>query len=393
MFGQLALLVTAALLGPLLAAGRRPLVPVLVGELAAGALLGRTGFRLLDAAAQPLPAFYAIGFAMLMLGVGTHVDLTSPQLRESLSRAGLAVLVSLMAGLLLGEVISVALGIDQALLLGILLAGSSAAVIFPCIEEGALGGSGIAFLTAWVVLADGITVLLMPLTLVGPSHLLLALVGDALIVAAGAAILWLAPRAIRSRPVATGMREGFRQSRQRGWALQLRLSILVLLGLAAIAEGTGASLLVAGFVAGIVLAQLGQPERLVVQLSGLANGFFVPAFFVLLGATLDLRQLVTDPVAIALGAMLALGSVIVHLLAAALAGRDRRFTIGLLASAQLGLPAAAAALGISTHALSPPLAAALVFGGCLTLIPSSLASTLLARGQPSSPDRGRASAR
>jgi Kef-type K+ transport system membrane component KefB len=70
------------------------------------------------------------------------------------------------------------------------------------------------------------------------------------------------------------MREGFRQSRQRGWAFQLRLSILVLLVLAAIAEGSGASLLVAGFVAGIVLAQLRQPERLVFQLRSLANGFF-----------------------------------------------------------------------------------------------------------------------
>jgi Kef-type K+ transport system membrane component KefB len=383
MFGQLALLVTAALLGPLLAAGRRPLVPVLVGELAAGALLGRTGFRLLDPAVQPLPAFYAIGFAMLMLSVGIHVDLSSAQLRESLSRAGLAVLISLMAGLLLGQVISVALGIDHALLLGILLAGSSAAAIFPCIKERALGGSGIAFLTAWVVLADGFTVLLMPLTLVGPGHLLLALVGDALIIAAGAAILWLALRAIRHEAVSAAMREGFRQSRQRGWALQLRLSILVLLVLAAIAEGTGASLLVAGFVAGIVLAQLRQPERLVLQLSGLANGFFVPAFFVLLGATLDLRQLVSNPVAIVLGVMLALGSVTVHLLAATLTGRHRRFTIGLLASAQLGLPAAAAALGISSHALSPALAAALVFGGCLTLIPMSVASALLARGEGS----------
>jgi Kef-type K+ transport system membrane component KefB len=167
------------------------------------------------------------------------------------------------------------------------------------------------------------------------------------------------------------------------------LSILVLLLLAAIAEGTGASVLVAGLVAGVVLAQLGQPERLVVQLSGVANGFFVPAFFVLLGATLDLRRLVTDPVAIALGVMLAVGSVAVHLLGAAVAGQDRRFTIGLLASAQLGLPAAAAALGLSSHALSPALAAALVFGGCLTLIPTSVASALLARGQASTPNRHR----
>jgi Kef-type K+ transport system membrane component KefB len=285
-----------------------------------------------------------------------------------------------------GQAISLTLGINHALLFGILLAGSSAAVIFPCIEERALSGSAIAFLTAWVVLADGLTVLLMPLTLIGPSHLLLALAGDALIIAAGAGILWLSHRAIRHEAVGSALREGFRQSRQRGWALQLRLSILILLLLAAIAEGTGASVLVAGFVAGVVLAQLGQPERLVVQLSGVANGFFVPAFFVLLGATLDLRQLVTDPVAIALGVMLAVGSVTVHLLGAAVAGQNRRFTIGLLASAQLGLPAAAAALGLSSHALSPALAAALVFGGCLTLIPTSVASALLARGQASTPN-------
>ena len=393
MFGQLAILVTAALLGPALAAGRRPLLPVLVGELAAGALIGRTGFRILDPAAAPLPAFYAIGFAMLMLSVGTHVDLSSAQLRHSLSRGGLALLVALGAGLLVGQGISLTLGIDHAVLFGILLAGSSAAVVFPSIQERTLVGPAIAFLTAWVVLADGLTVLLMPLTLVGPSHLLLALAGDALIVVVGAAILWLAQQAFRHEAVSGTIREGFRQSRKRGWALQLRLSTLILLVLAAIAEGTGASLLVAGFVAGIVLAQLRQPDRLVVQLSGLANGFFVPAFFVLLGATLDLRQLITDPAAIALGVMLAVGSVAVHLLAAALAVRDRRFTIGLLASAQLGLPAAAAALGISSHALSPALAAALVFGGCLTLIPASAASALLARGQASTLDEDRAPVR
>src|ERR1700730_11082775 len=312
MFGQLAMLVVAALLGPAFAAGRRPLLPVLVGELAAGALIGRTGFRILDPAAAPLPAFYAIGFAMLMLSVGTHVDLSSAQLRHSLSRGGL--------GLLVGQGISLTLGIDHAVLFGILLAGSSAAVVFPSIQERTLVGPAIAFLTAWVVLADGLTVLLMPLTLVGPSRLLLALGGDALIVAVGAAILWLAQQAFRHEAVSGTIREGFRQSRKRGWALQLRLSTLILLVLAAIAEGTGASLLVAGFVAGIVLAQLRQPERLVVQLSGLANGFFVPAFFVLLGATLDLRQLITDPAAIARGVILAVGSLAVHLVGAGGAG-------------------------------------------------------------------------
>src|SRR3984893_14774445 len=113
MFGQLAILVTAALLGPALAAGRRPLVPVLVGELAAGAIIGRTGFRIPGPAAAPLPAFYAIGFAMLMLTVGTHVDLSSAQLRHSLSRGGLALSVALGAGLLIGQAFSLTLRIDN----------------------------------------------------------------------------------------------------------------------------------------------------------------------------------------------------------------------------------------------------------------------------------------
>ena len=58
------------------------------------------------------------------------------------------------------------------------------------------------------------------------------------------------------------------------------------MGLSAIAERTGASLLVAGFLAGMVIVRLREPDRLSLQLTGLANGFFVPLFFVVLGARL-----------------------------------------------------------------------------------------------------------
>ncbi|HVC77149.1 MAG TPA: hypothetical protein VND96_11625 [Candidatus Micrarchaeaceae archaeon] len=47
MFTSLTVLVLAGLLGPILAAGRRPLAPVLVGELIAGAILGKTGLYLI----------------------------------------------------------------------------------------------------------------------------------------------------------------------------------------------------------------------------------------------------------------------------------------------------------------------------------------------------------
>jgi Kef-type K+ transport system membrane component KefB len=160
----------------------------------------------------------------------------------------------------------------------------------------------------------------------------------------------------------------------------VRISLVLLLGLSAIAQETGASTLVAGFLAGMVLVRLHESDHLAVQFSGVANGFFVPLFFVLLGAELNLRALLTSPSRILLAIGLAAAAVVTHVIAARVAGHERYVATGLAASAQLGMPAAAASLGLSTGLLGPAEAAALVAGGCLTLIPATIGSLLLARG-------------
>jgi Kef-type K+ transport system membrane component KefB len=258
----------------------------------------------------------------------------------------------------------------------VLLAGSSAAVAFPTIQERGLTGPAVALLIAWITLADAVTALLMPLTLSGAGHVPEALLGDAIIVAVAALAIPTGRRLF-----ATGLADEVkRESKERHWALQLRIAVLLLLVLAAIAEHSGASVLVAGFAAGIVLRQFHEPHRLTHQLTGLATGFFVPAFFVLLGATLDLKGLVSSPPAVLLAVAMAAGAAAVHLVAAAVTGTERRVPSGLLATAQLGLPAAAASLGLSTGALGPPVAAALVAGGCLSLIPATVGAALLGEG-------------
>jgi Kef-type K+ transport system membrane component KefB len=377
-FTSLTLVVLAGLLGPLLAAGKRFRVPVLVGELIGGIILGRTGLHLIDPAAEPFPVFASLGFAMLMLDSGTLIDLGSKVLRDSAVRAGLAFLTTLLVAIPAGLLIAAWTGSPHVALFSVLLAGSSAAIALPAIRENRLAGPAVALVITWIALADAVTVVLMPLTLTSAGKIPLALLGDALIILAAALVVMLGLRFFGS-PQALAATQ---LSKQRHWALRLRLSVLMLLSLGAIAEQTGASLLVAGFAAGIALRQFGEPHRLSLELTGLATGFFVPVFFVLLGATLDLRGLIASPSAIALAIGMAVAATVVHLVASIAVGRQQRLPSGLLASAQLGLPAAAAALGLFTGKLTPPIAAALVAGGLLTLIPATAGAILLSRAAP-----------
>lgn len=58
--------------------------------------------------------------------------------------------------------------------------------------------------------------------------------------------------------------------------LDLRIALIILFGLSWIAEQTGASLLIAGFGAGLMVAAIGGPKRLSHEVLGVAGGFFVP---------------------------------------------------------------------------------------------------------------------
>jgi Kef-type K+ transport system membrane component KefB len=375
MFDSLVIIIVAGLAGPLLAAGRRPLIPAVVGELIAGICVGRSGFGWIDPTTQANALLYGLGFAMLMLVAGSHVDLSAPGFRAGVRSGAIAVgivaVLSLPVGLAIGGVLEPS---APALLFPVLLAGSSAAVAFPILQERGLIGPGVALLLVWIPLADAFTVLLMPLMLIGAAKVPEALVGDALIVACTVGALLVGQRISRSK---NGLMLRDR-SQTRGWALQLRATLLILVVLSQIDAKTGGSTLLAGFGAGLILARLQEPTRLEVQLSGIAEGFFVPAFFVLIGAQLDMRSLAGDPSAIALALVMALCGVAIHLAASRAVAPEPWSGFGLAASAQLGLPAAAASLGLEAHALSPAVAAALVLAGCLTVLPASIGTRRLA---------------
>jgi Kef-type K+ transport system membrane component KefB len=370
--GDLALIVAAGLAGPLFAASRRAFVPVVVGEIVAGVILGRSGLDVVDADNATVSFLAEAGFAMLMLTVGMHVPLRDRRLRRALGPGALAAGVAAIAAPLGGLVVAELTGTGHIAVYAVLLASGSAAVVLPMLRERKLDGPEAVVVVAQVTVADVAAIVAVPLVL-QPSRAANAAVGGLLIVGC-ALIVFFVGRSLRPRPWVHRLRK---RSKRRGWALDLRLSLAVLFGLAWIAQQSGTSVLLAGFGMGLVVAAIGGPKRLSTQVRGVAEGFFVPLFFVVLGARLDVSALVDHPDLLLVTAALIVLNVVIHALAA-LATRQPR-SAGLIATAQLGVPAAVVQIGLQEHVITPGLGAAITVAALATLGLSALGTNLLAR--------------
>ena len=371
-FGILTLIVACGLVGPLLASATRLAVPVVVGEIAAGVLLGRTGLQEIHPDDPTLTFLSAMGFAMLMFIVGTRLPLRDRGLRRAVGTGAIATAVSFAVAIPAAWLIADLSDIPHVPMFVVLLATSSAAVVMPIVGERNLIGGPLLAVLAWITLTDIVSIVGLPLAL-EPDGALKAGLG-AVAVSAAAILAFVALRGFRHSRTGHALRKG---SKTRGWALDLRISLLVLFGLSALAVKVSTSILVAGFAAGVAVALAGEPKRLARQMVGLAEGFFVPLFFVTLGARLDVRALATSSSDLALAGMLIVGVVACHVLVARVLRMPNGS--GLLASAQLGLPAGVVTLGLASHAVDAAQAAAIVLAALASLIISSIGAAVLAR--------------
>jgi Kef-type K+ transport system membrane component KefB len=359
-FGALVLIVLAGLGGPLLGVLTRRFIPVVVGEILAGILVGPAVLGSVHPTNATIATLGEIGFAMLMLTVGMHLPLRDRRLASAARKGGLLAAIVCVLAVPAGVLAAAIAGSGHAAVYAVVLASGSAAVLLPAVEETGLAGAEVLTVMAQVTIADVITILAVPIVL-QPGRVGHVALGGVL-VAAAAVLLFAAARILSGREWVHRLRH---RSKQRHWALDLRMSLLILFVLAWIAQKGETSILIAGFAAGVMVAVIGGPKRLSTQVRGIADGFFVPLYFVVLGAQLDLAGLVRDPAMLALAGALAILNIAIHLLAGALA---RQAVAGALtATAQLGVPAAVASLGLAEHLLSAVVATAIVASALVSL--------------------------
>lgn len=423
-FALLALVCLVGLAGPLLAIPRRAGIPVVVGQLAVGLLLGATGLGVLDSHDRTFSFLAEMGFALIMLVAGTHVPMRSPSLRAGLRRALAALALTVPAAVALGLAVAWIFGTGHGAVYAVLFASSSSALIVPVLMSGRASTPGAApkrtppptDLESWhpgapvegpeeaaaaghvagakreaaasanessdpalvsylpqVAIADALAILAIPLV-VNPGGVGHAAVGGAAVLVAGLAAFF-ALRWVESSGVRRRVHD---VSEDRSLAIELRVELTLLFALAALAVWAGVSVMLAGFALGVALAAVGQPRRVAKQVFALTEGLFGPIFFVWYGASLNLRSLGTSGWAWGLACALLLGAVLAHLPAVLL---GQRLPLALLASAQMGVPVAVTTLGLASHLLRPEEPGAMVVACAGTIAVAAVAGRA-ARSRP-----------
>jgi len=371
-FQLLFLIVIAGLVGPLLSGSKKLAIPMVVGEIFAGILIGDSGLHWINPSDPALQFLSSVGFAMLLFVVGTKLPLRDEGLRSALKTGSIATFLSFAISLPIGIGLAYLTKIHNPGLFLLLCACASTSTVMPMLLERRLAGRTIVLTTAWIAMSDVATMLALPIVMSTGQTAQVAI--GALIVTAVSVGCFLAMKFFRTSATGEYLRH---LSKERGWALDMRLSLGILFGLAWLATVFGTSVLVAGFAAGAVAALVGQPKRFYKQLIGIADGLFIPLFFVTLGARLDVMDLFTSLKNIELALLIAVSGLVVHWAVARLVKLPA--ASGLTASASMGLPAAVVSLGLSAGFLTPGQGAAVIAAALLSLISCSIGVAKLAK--------------
>lgn len=291
-----ATLTVAVLLGSLV---QRFGQPAVLGELLAGVLLGPSLVGLLDPADPVIHAMGELGVLVLLFQIGLHTDL------RSILRVGAPALVVGLLGVALpalaGYGVAVALGVDTvpALVCAAALTATSIGISARVLSDlGRLDTREGQIVLGAAVLDDviGLIILSIVAGIAGGAAVTVAGVGRTTGIALGFLLVAIA---VGSKTVPALFR---RIARLPGSGALGALGLAFALALAAAAAAAGSAMIIGAFAAGLVLHNT--PQRKQVEKATTALGyFFVPVFFAVVGAAVDLAAL-ADPQVLLIGGVL-----------------------------------------------------------------------------------------
>lgn len=358
-------------------------IPIVVGELVAGMIVGRSGLGLVPEDHPILGILAPLGFAFLMFLSGLEIDLSSfttggdssssraKQLFTSPLGTGSTLMVLVLTASIGAGLIFWSQGlVRDPWIMALILSTTSLGVVMPVLkEQGFTGGSYGQTIIVSAMIADFSTILLISAYSIfyrqGLSIdliLVLALIGAFLVV------YYITTYFKSFRSVDQLFRRLSSATAQLGLKGAFALAILFM----ALAQGLGIEYILGAFLAGVVVSALsrGESSELAEKLDGIGYGFFVPIFFIMVGVGFDLPALLSSGralllVPILIGVAYAVKLVPILILRFQFSWRET-ISAGVLMSARLSLIIAAAAIGLELGVITEAVNSAVILVAVIT---------------------------
>lgn len=380
-FVALLLITGLAVLVPIvLSRFHRVRLPIVVGEIIAGIIIGRTGLNLVEPSAT-LDFMAEFGFAFLMFLSGLEIDYslitTLPGAGSRRERWGgplsLAIGI-LLATFLLAIGASVLLAqsglISDPFLFGLILSTTSLGVVAPVLKERRLLNEdyGQALLVA-ATLADFVTLLLLTVAIaINRGGLDIELLLIPVMLVTFVAVARVAQLFVRLEALRRLVEELNHATSQ----IRVRIAFALMVGWVVLAQALGVELILGAFMAGAIISLIGGRDDYEARdkLDAIGYGFFIPIFFIMVGVDFNLRALFDSREALLLVPILLGISYLVKIVPALLL-RVRypwRDTVagGVLLSSRLSLIIAASAIALEVGAITEAIETDIILDAILT---------------------------
>jgi Kef-type K+ transport system membrane component KefB/Trk K+ transport system NAD-binding subunit len=375
-------------------------LPIVVGEIMAGIIIGRSGFGWVSSDDQILNFIADFGFVFLMFLSGMEIDFSNLGLfsgnavKKTPKRWGpfsiavaIFVLTLLLAGLISLGLVHLGLARNW-WLMGLILSTTSLGVVVPVLKERGIIGNQFGQTVLFAALiADFVTMFLITILVAVLSQgltLNILLVGLLFVAFFGALRFG---RFFNRLP---GVRRTIEELSHATAQIKIRTAFALMLAFVVLSEFLGTEVILGAFLAGACVALLMTPEdkQISTQLESIGYGFLIPIFFIKVGIDFNLSALFNSSRAMLLVPVLIVAAIAVKVLPALLFrlrySLKESLSAGALLSARLSLIIAAAAVGLRLGVISEATNAAILLVAILTVTLAPVAFSLL---MPSIEDR------
>jgi len=377
-FIPLLLVVLLAFLVPILLARFRR-IPVVVGEILAGILIGPSVLGLVHVDEPTLELLAEIGFAFLMFLSGLEIDFsilfaaTKPGQDKRKSPIFLASLSFILTVVLAGTIgfwLTNAGFVKDPWMMTLILSTTSLGIVVPVLKEKKMSSSdlGQTILLA-ALLADFLTMFFITVYIaIRSTGLSLNILLIGLLFIPVVLLYQLGQKQLR-RPIVRRLMEELADATSQ---IKVRGAFALMITFVVLAELIGAELILGAFLGGVLASLISEPndEKIRSKLDAIGFGFFVPLFFVYVGVQFDLRAFLDNrdawillPELLAAAFAIKLVSVLVFRFAYSW---KETIATGMLLSARLSLIIAASAIGVRFGAISESTNADIILVAALT---------------------------